>query len=33
VDHLAFVIGLADYEAEKTRLDGLGVRATLAAPA
>ena len=28
VDHLAFEIDLADYEAEKARLEGLGVRVT-----
>ena len=33
MDHLAFVIDLADYGAEKARLDGLGVRVTLAAHA
>ena len=30
VDHLAFEIDLADYEAEKARLEGLGVRVTTA---
>ena len=33
MDHLAFVIDLADYGAEKARLDGLGVRVTLSAQA
>ena len=30
VDHLAFEIDLADYEVEKARLEGLGVRVTTA---
>jgi catechol 2,3-dioxygenase-like lactoylglutathione lyase family enzyme len=30
VDHLAFEIDLADYEGEKARLEGLGVRVTTA---
>jgi catechol-2,3-dioxygenase len=30
VDHLAFEIDLADYEAEKARLEGLGVRVATA---
>ena len=30
VDHLAFEIDVADHEAEKARLEGLGVRVTTA---
>lgn len=30
VDHLAFTIALADYEAEKRRLEGLGLPVTTA---